>query len=53
MVEDPQIRSPTAACKDSGSTTEKAARSGRRAEGQTRAVTKRPETLEESATQTP
>ncbi len=48
MVEDPRIRSPAAPCTDSGSTTEKAARTGR-AEGQTRTVAKRPELLEESA----
>ncbi len=53
MVEDPRIRSPAAASNDGGSTTEKAARSGQRAEGQTRTVPKRPETLEESATQNP
>ncbi len=53
MVEDPRIRSPAAVCKDSGSTTEKAARSGRRAEGQTRTVLNRPELPEESATQNP
>ncbi len=53
MVEDPRIRSPAVVCKDSNSTMEKAARSGRRAEGQTRTVSKRPETLEESATQNP
>ncbi len=53
MVEDPRIRSPTAVSNGSGSTTEKAARSGRRAEGQTRMVIKRPEPLEESATQNP
>ncbi len=49
----PGYAPPTADCKDSGSTTEKAARSGRRAEGQTRTVTKRSETLEESAIQNP
>ncbi len=49
MVEDPRIRSPTAARENGGRTTEKAARSGRRAEGQTRTVAKRPELPEESA----
>ncbi len=53
MVEDPRIRSPAAAYFGSGSTTEKAAWPGRQAEDQTRTVNKRPETLEESATQTP
>ncbi len=42
MVEDPRIRSPAASCESSGSTTEKAARTGW-AERQTRTVTKRPE----------
>ncbi len=53
MVEDPRIRSPAAVYKEGSSTTEKAARPGRRAESQTRTVPKRPETLEESATQNP
>ncbi len=48
MVEDPRIRSPAASCENSGSTTEKAARTGW-AERQTRTVTKRPELPEESA----